>query len=89
MSQPLILALNGNSPKLHPHSWVAPHASVIGDATLGERASLWYSATVRADFESIAVGAGSNIQDSATVHADPGFPVAIGARVTVAGRGTT
>jgi carbonic anhydrase/acetyltransferase-like protein (isoleucine patch superfamily) len=83
MSQPLILALPGKAPKLHPESWVAPHASVIGDVTLGERASVWYSATVRAEFEPIVVGAGSNIQDSATVHADPGFPATIGARVTV------
>lgn len=83
MPEPLILALPGKSPKLHDESWVAPHASVLGDVTLGARVSVWYSATLRADFESIVVGEGSNIQDSATVHADPGFPVTIGARVTV------
>ena len=83
MAQPLILALPGNAPTVHPESWVAPHASVIGNVTLGERVSVWYSATLRADFESIVVGAGSNVQDSATVHADPGFPVTIGDRVTV------
>lgn len=83
MAKPLILALPDNAPDLHPESWVAPHASVIGGVTLGERVSIWYSATLRADFESIVVGAGSNVQDSATVHADPGFPVTIGERVTV------
>lgn len=83
MTQPLILALSDKAPKLHAESWVAPHASVIGDVTLGARVSIWYSATLRADFEPIVVGAGSNVQDSATVHADPGLPVAIGERVTV------
>lgn len=88
MAEPLILALPGNAPlgnapQLHADSWVAPNASVIGNVTLGEKTSIWYSATVRAEFEPIVVGAGSNIQDSATVHADPGFPTTIGQRVTV------
>jgi carbonic anhydrase/acetyltransferase-like protein (isoleucine patch superfamily) len=38
---------------------------------------------LRAEFDPIEVGPGSNVQDSATIHADPGFPVVIGARVTV------
>lgn len=83
MAEPLILALLGNSPKIHPESWVAPHAAVLGNVTLGEKASVWYSATVRAEFEPIVIGAGSNIQDSVTIHTDPGFPAIIGQRVTV------
>jgi carbonic anhydrase/acetyltransferase-like protein (isoleucine patch superfamily) len=83
MAEPLILALDGRTPRLHPDSWVAPNASVIGEVTLGERASVWYSATLRADFAAIAIGPGTNVQDGATIHADPGFPVTIGARVTV------
>lgn len=83
MAEPLILALPGHTPQLDPDSWVAPNASVIGDVTLGAKSSVWYSATVRAEFEPIVIGAGSNIQDSATVHADPGFPTTIGQRVTV------
>jgi carbonic anhydrase/acetyltransferase-like protein (isoleucine patch superfamily) len=83
MTEPLILAVGGHSPRLHPESWVAPNASVIGNVTLGEKASVWYSATVRAEFEPVVIGPGSNVQDSVTIHADPGFPVTIGARVTV------
>jgi carbonic anhydrase/acetyltransferase-like protein (isoleucine patch superfamily) len=83
MAEPLILALEGRSPRLHPESWVAPNASVVGDVTLAAKASVWYSATVRAEFDPIEIGPGSNVQDNATIHADPGFPVTIGARVTV------
>jgi carbonic anhydrase/acetyltransferase-like protein (isoleucine patch superfamily) len=83
MAEPLILALPNKSPELHPECWVAPNASVVGDVTLGKKSSVWYSATVRADFAPIAIGAGSNIQDGVTVHADPGFPVTVGERVTV------
>ena len=83
MPEPLILALGDHTPQLHPDSWVAPNASVIGNVVLGEKASVWYGATVRAEFDPVTVGAGSNIQDNVTVHADPGFPVTIGAHVTV------
>lgn len=80
---PLILAINDHTPTLHPDSWVAPNAAVIGNVTLGDKASVWYSATVRAEFDPVVIGPGSNIQDNSVIHADPGFPVAVGARVTV------
>ncbi|HEX7321490.1 MAG TPA: gamma carbonic anhydrase family protein [Mycobacterium sp.] len=83
MHAPLILAIRGHSPQLHPESWVAPNASVIGRVILGARASVWYSATLRADAEPIDVGVDSNIQDGVAVHVDKEFPVRIGARVSV------
>jgi carbonic anhydrase/acetyltransferase-like protein (isoleucine patch superfamily) len=81
--QPLILTVQGHAPQLHSESWVAPSASVIGKVSLAAKASIWYSAALRGDFESITIGPGSNVQDNATIHADPGFPVEIGAKVTI------
>jgi carbonic anhydrase/acetyltransferase-like protein (isoleucine patch superfamily) len=83
MPEPLILPINGHAPQLHDESWVAPNATVIGHVELGARASVWYGATLRAEFEPIAIGEGSNIQDGVTVHVDPGFPATIGAGVSV------
>ncbi len=83
MPEPLIVAIKGESPEVHPEAWVAPNAALIGRVSLAERASVWYSATLRAEFEPIEIGAGSNIQDGVTVHVDPGFPARIGAGVTV------
>jgi carbonic anhydrase/acetyltransferase-like protein (isoleucine patch superfamily) len=83
MADPLILAVHGHTPRVHPESWVAPNASVVGNVRLAEKVSIWYSASLRAEFDPIDVGPGSNVQDGCTVHADPGFPVTIGARVTV------
>lgn len=83
MPEPLIKAINGRAPELHADSWVAPNATVIGQVTLGAKASVWYGAILRAEFEPITVGAGSNLQDNVTVHVDPGFPAAIGAGVSV------
>lgn len=83
MAEPLILAVQGNAPKLDPESWVAPGATVVGRVTLAAQVSVWYGATVRADVDSIDIGEGSNVQDGVTLHADPGFPVTVGSGVTV------
>ncbi len=83
MPEPLLVTVGGNAPKLHNEAWAAPNSSLIGNVSLAARASVWYSATLRAEFEPIEIGAGSNIQDGVTVHVDPGFPARIGAGVTV------
>jgi carbonic anhydrase/acetyltransferase-like protein (isoleucine patch superfamily) len=63
--------------------WTGParaHASavLIGDITLGEGVSIWPQAVLRADYNSITVGSGTNIQDGAVVHNDHGHPAHIG-----------
>jgi carbonic anhydrase/acetyltransferase-like protein (isoleucine patch superfamily) len=70
-------------PSLAEGAWAAPSADLIGDVRLGERASVWFGAVIRADNTPILVGAESNIQDGAVCHSDPGAPLTIGARVTV------
>lgn len=63
--------------------YIAPGARVIGSVTLGAGASLWFNCVLRADDERIDIGAGSNVQDGAVVHADPGAPTVLGRDVTV------
>lgn len=70
-------------PQIDPTCWVAPSADLIGDVRLAPRASLWFGAVIRADNTPIEIGEDSNIQDGATCHSDPGFPLKVGARVTV------
>ncbi|MFJ3234137.1 gamma carbonic anhydrase family protein [Streptomyces sp. NPDC086787] len=79
----LIVGMGGKEPRIAPEVFVAPTASVIGDVTLHAGASVWYGAVVRGDVERITVGADANIQDNVTLHADPGFPLDIGERVSV------
>lgn len=83
MSQPLIAAVGANAPQLHEDSWVAPNATIVGRVSLAAHASVWYSTTLRAEFEPIEIGAGANLQDGVTVHVDPGFAVTVGADVSV------
>ncbi|HWU92661.1 MAG TPA: gamma carbonic anhydrase family protein [Sphingomicrobium sp.] len=70
-------------PQLGGGAWAAPSADLIGDVRLGPRASIWFQAVIRADNTPIAIGEESNIQDGSVCHSDPGFPLTIGARVTV------
>src|SRR5215218_4834856 len=83
MPEPLIVAVGDHTPELHETSWIAPNAALIGWVSLSAAASVWYGATLRAEAESIEIGEGSNIQDGVTVHVDPGFPVRLGADVSV------
>ena len=72
--------------KLHPTSFIAPTATVMGDVTVGEDASIWYQCVLRGDIAPIVVGARSNIQDLTMVHVDDGVPCTIGADVVVGHR---
>ncbi|MGW0630594.1 gamma carbonic anhydrase family protein [Streptomyces sp. NPDC002758] len=79
----LIVGIGGKEPQVDVEAFVAPTASVIGDVTLRAGASVWYGAVVRGDVETITVGADANVQDNVTLHADPGFPVTVGERVSI------
>jgi carbonic anhydrase/acetyltransferase-like protein (isoleucine patch superfamily) len=73
-------------PTVHPAAYLHSAAHVIGDVTLGARASVWPTAVLRGDTAKIVVGDDSNIQDGTIVHVDRGVPCTIGARVSVGHR---
>ena len=78
-----IYTLGDRRPTLGRDAWIAPNATVIGDVHLGDEASIWWNAVLRADNDRISIGAGSNIQDGSVLHADEGVPLTLGANVTV------
>lgn len=78
-----LYSIDDTAPTLASGAWAAPSADLIGDVRLGEQASVWFSAVIRADNTPIIIGPDSNLQDGAIGHSDPGFPLTIGARVTV------
>ncbi|MBI1308122.1 MAG: gamma carbonic anhydrase family protein [Bacteroidetes bacterium] len=73
-----LLSFREFEPDVDDTSFVADNARVIGQVTLLEESSVWFGAVLRGDTEPIVVGKGSNIQDNAVIHTDPGFPVVIG-----------
>ncbi|WUW25510.1 gamma carbonic anhydrase family protein [Streptomyces sp. NBC_01463] len=81
--QALITAMGGKEPAIDADVFTAPTSVAIGEITMAAGSSLWYQAVLRADCGPIVIGADSNIQDNCSVHVDPGFPVTVGARVSV------
>lgn len=78
-----IIKFDGHAPSIAESVFIAPTAAIIGNATLAEDSSAFYGVSVRADTEAISIGKGTNLQDNVVVHADPGFPATVGARVSV------
>ena len=72
--------------RVDPAAFVHPLAFVCGDVVLAAHASVWPFVVVRADNDRIAIGDSSNVQDGAVLHADPGLPCTLGARVSVGHR---
>lgn len=73
-------------PSIHPTAYVHPTAVVTGDVTLGARVSVWPTAVIRGDTDSITIGPDTNVQDGTVIHVDHGVPTTIGARVGIGHR---
>ncbi|MCA2984345.1 MAG: gamma carbonic anhydrase family protein [Gemmatimonas sp.] len=58
--------------------FIHPTAVVLGDVHLADDTSVWPTAVIRGDVERITIGARSNVQDGAVIHADPGKPTILG-----------
>jgi len=78
-----VLSFRGITPSIDPSAFVAPGATLVGGVTLAPGSSVFYGAVLRADVETISVGAGSNLQDNVSVHCDAGKPTVIGAGVSI------
>jgi carbonic anhydrase/acetyltransferase-like protein (isoleucine patch superfamily) len=78
-----IYELGGVNPTISGSAYIAPSATVIGNVVLADNVSVWFGATLRGDTEPIHIGADSNVQEGAVLHTDLGFPLSVGAKVTV------
>jgi len=78
-----LFRFDGSTPDVDASAYVAPTATVIGRAFLAKDSSVWFNAVLRADNEAIRIGTGSNVQEGAVLHTDPGFPLSVGDGVTV------
>ena len=75
-----IFELDGQAPELPADGrwWIADSASVIGRVRLKTDSSVWFGSVLRGDNEWIELGERTQVQDNATLHTDPGFPIVIG-----------
>jgi carbonic anhydrase/acetyltransferase-like protein (isoleucine patch superfamily) len=79
----LLVELDGVSPTIGRDVYLAPNATLIGRVHIGDRASIWFGAVLRADSEDIRVGAGTSVQDNAVIHCAKGLPTIVGDDVIV------
>ena len=85
-----IITIRGKTPRIHETAFIAPGCRIIGDVEIGPDVSVWYNCVIRADVNTIRIGARSNIQDGSVIHCDSpmpgapdGFPTLIGEDVLV------
>ena len=78
-----MFTFEGRSPRVSASAWIAPTATLVGDVTVEDEASVWYGAVLRADFGPIIVRRGANVQDGSVLHggADPVTEVGEGATI--------
>lgn len=70
-------------PIIHPDAVIAPTAQIHGQVEIGAESFVLFGVAIRAEFDRVVVGAETNIQDNAVLHADEGIPCLVGNRVTV------
>ncbi|HHW92285.1 MAG TPA: gamma carbonic anhydrase family protein [Firmicutes bacterium] len=71
---------------VHPDTFIAPGAQVIGNVSLGEGSSVWFGSILRADIAAITIGRFTNIQDGCVLHVSFNCPLVIGDYVSVGHR---
>ncbi|MDC0956845.1 gamma carbonic anhydrase family protein [Flavobacteriaceae bacterium] len=65
----VIKPVNGKLPQIEEDCFIAENATIVGDVIIGNQSSIWFSAVIRGDVNSIKIGNKVNIQDGAVVHA--------------------
>jgi carbonic anhydrase/acetyltransferase-like protein (isoleucine patch superfamily) len=70
-------------PAIGENVFLAPHASIVGEVTLGAKVSVWFGAVLRGDIAPVRVGEGSNVQDNSVLHVGDEEPCVVGANVVV------
>lgn len=78
-----IYKLGDKTPQIHESAFVADTATIIGKVILAENSSVWPGVAIRGDNEPIRVGVGTNVQEGAVLHADPGYPLTLAEGVSV------
>ncbi len=82
-----------HQPVIGEKVYIDESAVVIGDVSVGDDVSVWPTAVIRGDVESICIGDGSNVQDGSVLHVShagdystKGHPLNIGKGVTIGHR---
>lgn len=79
----MIVSFEGHTPAVDATAFVAANATLIGRVAIAEDASVFYGCVLRADTDSISIGARSNVQDNVSMHTDAGLQLVVGSGVSI------
>lgn len=88
----IIQSVRGFTPKIGNDCFLAENAVVVGDVTMGDECSIWFSTVLRGDVNTITIGNRVNVQDGSVLHTlyqkstiEIGDDVSIGHNVVIHG----
>ena len=83
----LILPVHGVFPEIPDDCFIADNATIVGDVVLGRGCTVWFTAVIRGDVNSIRIGDDTNVQDGAVLHCTyQRAALTIGSRVSIGHR---
>lgn len=62
-------AFEGTEPNIDPDAYVSSEATLVGDVTVAEDASVWPGVVLRGDVAAVRIGQESHVGDNAVLHA--------------------
>lgn len=71
------------TPQIHPSTFVAPNATVLGNVKIGAESGIFFGAVIRSESSPITIGDRTNIQDNCILHIDEEFPLVVGDDCTI------
>ena len=79
----MIYPFKDKNPKIDPSVFIADHATITGDVTIGEDTSVWFNTVIRGDVAPTIIGKRCSIQDLSCLHQSPNNPLIIEDDVTI------
>jgi carbonic anhydrase/acetyltransferase-like protein (isoleucine patch superfamily) len=64
----MIRSIGGKTPRIAASAFVSEAAYIVGDVEIGEEASIWPGAVIRADTGRIVIGRGTAVEDNCVIH---------------------
>jgi carbonic anhydrase/acetyltransferase-like protein (isoleucine patch superfamily) len=81
---PIIKPVKGKHPQIPNDCFIAENATIVGEVSMGNNCSVWFSAVIRGDVHFIKMGNKVNVQDGAVIHATyQKSPTTIGNNVSI------
>ncbi len=79
----MIVKFKNKVPQIDSTALVVENATLVGEVYIGKYSSVWFSAVLRGDIESIFIGDYTSVQDCSVIHVAKNLPTRVGNYVTI------